>query len=303
MSYAKAWERDQRVWMKSAPLFGSEYKTDWKDHLNYLEADPSFVRSLSDTAVWQSVESQIKAGTNLWRGVILNFHLLETPYATASAPSSQVLTKLESERKQRLQEKVKQLEKIFGVTEEQRALDRYEQIELRKTAEIDSIDSKVARPRFTEHPPLTPDDDIQYEQLRLNTVPVIAVLFDRAPTIDVGMSFDLRKIPQKYYKYFPILPRSFDSLGVKTQRGATPYSDLLAETQRDLSAFSIEYSSNAVSRRADLAIRASTTSPHGIQECPTIPKVDFFLVGPERLLAEAEKRLTIPRLLRITYQH
>ena len=34
MSYAKAWERDQRVWMKSAPLFGSEYKTDWKEHLN-----------------------------------------------------------------------------------------------------------------------------------------------------------------------------------------------------------------------------------------------------------------------------
>ena len=178
MSYAKAWERDQRVWMKSAPLFGSEYKTDWKEHLNYLETDSSFVRSLSDTAVWQNVESQIKAGKNLWRDVILSFHLLETPYATASTPSSQMLAKLESERKQRLQEKVKQLEKVFGVTEEQQALEQYEQIELKKTAEIDSIDSKVARPRFTEHPPLTPDDDIRYEQLRLNTVPVIAVLFD-----------------------------------------------------------------------------------------------------------------------------
>jgi Zn-dependent M16 (insulinase) family peptidase len=121
-------------------------------------------------------------------------------------------------------------------------LEQYEQIELMKTAEIDSIDSKVARPRFTEHPPLTPDDDIQYQQFRLNTVPVIAVLFDRAPTIDVGMSFDLRKIPQKYYKYLPILPRSFDSLGLKTRKGATSYSDLIAETQRDLSAFSIEYS-------------------------------------------------------------
>lgn len=270
MSYAKAWERDQRVWMKSAPLFGSEYKTDWKEHLNYLETDSSFVRSLSDTSVWQNVESQIKAGKNLWRDVILRFHLLETPYATASTPSSHALTKLESERKQRLQEKLKQLEKVFGVTEEQQALEQYEQIELKKTAEIDSIDSKVARPRFTEHPPLTPDDDIRYEQLRLNTVPVIAVLFDRAPTIDVGISFDLRTIPQKYYKYLPILPRSFDSLGLKTQKGATPYSDLLAETQRVMSAFSIEYSSNAASRRADLAIRASTTSPQELQTALTL---------------------------------
>jgi Zn-dependent M16 (insulinase) family peptidase len=270
MSYAKAWERDQRVWMKSAPLFGSEYKTEWKEHLNYLETDSSFVRSLSDTAVWQNVESQIKAGKNPWRAVILRFHLLETPYATASKPSSQMLAKLESERKQRVQEKVKQLERVFGVTEEQQALEQYEQIELKKTAEIDSIDSKVARPRFTDHPPLTPDDDIQFEQLRLSTVPVIAVLFDRAPTIDVGMSFDLRQIPEKYYKYLPILPRSFDSVGLKTQSGATSYSDLLAETQRDLSAFSIEYSSNAASRRADLAIRASTTSPQELQTALTL---------------------------------
>lgn len=270
ISYAKAWERDQRVWMKSAPLFGSEYKTDWKEHLNYLETDSSFVRSLSDKAVWQNVESQIKAGKNLWRDVIQSFHLLDIPYATASTPSSQMLANLESERKQRLQEKVRQLEKVFDVTEEQQALEQYEQIELKKTAEIDSIDSKVARPRFTEHPPLTPDDDIQYQQLRLNTVPVIAVLFDRAPTIDVGMSFDLRKIPLKYYKYLPILPRSFDSLGLKTQKGTTSYSDLLTETQRDLSAFSIEYSSNAASRRADLAIRASTTSPQELQTALTL---------------------------------
>jgi hypothetical protein len=125
---------------------------------------------------------------------------------------------------------------------------------------------------------------------------VIAVLFDRAPTIDVGMSFDLRKIPQKYYKYLPILPRSFDSLGLKTQKGATPYSDLLAETQRDLSAFSIEYSSNAVSRRADLAIRASTTSPQELQAALTLisemlqfSNVDFSTV--DRLRDLVRERL------------
>src|SRR6185312_5779359 len=47
-SLADAWERDQRVWAKSSPLFAAEYKTDWKEHLNYLEANPSFIRSLSD---------------------------------------------------------------------------------------------------------------------------------------------------------------------------------------------------------------------------------------------------------------
>ena len=271
MSYAKAWERNQRVWMKSAPRFDSTYKTDWKEHLNYLEIDPSFVRSLSDTAVWQSVESQIKPGQNVWREVIRTFHLLEMPYATASIPSSQMLSKLESERTKRLQDEVKQLEESFGVSQEQQALSLYQQMEVTKTAEIDRIDSTIALPHFTDHPPLTPDDDVKYEQFGLSGVPVIALFFDGAPTIDVGMSFDLRRIPQKYYKYLPVLPRSFDSLGLKTHDGTTtPYSDLLAAIQRDLTGFSIDYSSNAVSRRADLAIRASTTSPQELQPALTL---------------------------------
>lgn len=270
LSYAKAWQRDQRVWIKSSPLFSSQYKTDWKEHLNYLEMDPSFVRSLSDKSVWETAERQIESGKNLWREVINKSHLLETPYATASVPSPRLLTEMKQEKQRRIQNKLQQLEKNFGISDEQEALARYEQSELKKTAEIDKIESQVARPEFTERPPLTPDDDIQYKQFHLNTVPVIAVLFDGTPTIDVGLSFDLRKIPSKYYKYLPILPRCFDSLGLKTPHGVTSYSGLLAETQRDFSAFSIEYDSNPVSARADLAIRASTGSPQDLQRALTL---------------------------------
>ncbi len=270
LSYAKAWQRDQRVWIKSSPLFSSEYRTDWKEHLNYLEMDPSFVRSLSDKSVWESAERRIKSGKNLWREVINDSHLLETPYATASVPSPRLLAEMERDRQGRIQNKLEQLEKEFGVSDEQEALARYEQSELKKTAAIDKIESQVARPRFTERPPLTPDDDIRYEQFRINTVPVIAVLFDGTPTVDVGLSFDLRKIPSKYYKYLPILPRCFDSLGLKTPNGITSYSDLLADTQRDFSAFSIDYDSNPVSARADLAIRASTVSPEDFERALTL---------------------------------
>jgi len=197
ISYAKAWQRDQGVWIKSSPLFSSEYRTDWKEHLNYLEMDPSFVRSLSDKSVWESVERQIASGRNLWREVIHNSHLLETPYATASVPSPRLMTEMEQESQSRIQNELQQLEKNFGVSDEQEALARYEQSELKKTAEIDKIESQVERPQFIERPPLTPDDDIQYRQFHVNTVPVIAVLFDGTPTIDVGLSFDLRKVPSK----------------------------------------------------------------------------------------------------------
>ncbi len=57
-------------------------------------------------------------------------------------------------------------------------------------------------------------EDVRW--FRLDNVPVIATFVDRAPTIDLGLSFDLRRIPRRYYKYLPILPKCLDSLGLKT---------------------------------------------------------------------------------------
>jgi Zn-dependent M16 (insulinase) family peptidase len=260
MSSAKAWHRSERVWIKSAPRFDTEYKTDWKEYLNYLEMDPSFVRSLSDDTVWENVESQIRPGKNIWRDVVREFHLLDTPYATASVPSPELVTKMDQGRKERIRNRIEQLKKEFGGNDDQQALTQFEQAELKKTVEIDRITAQVKQPKFTDHPPLTADDDIQYRQFQLGTVPVIAVLFERDPTIDVGLSFDLKKIPKRLYKYLPILPRCIDSLGLKTPDRMVSYSDLLAETQKDLNEFSISYETNPTAERANLAIRASVTS-------------------------------------------
>jgi hypothetical protein len=41
-AYSDASHRSEKVWIKNSPLFGLNEKTDWKEHLNYLEIDPSF---------------------------------------------------------------------------------------------------------------------------------------------------------------------------------------------------------------------------------------------------------------------
>lgn len=257
LAYAKAWRRSRRVWMKSAPRFGMTYATEWKEYLEYLEMDPTFVRSISEEAVWNEAETQIRSGKNIWKELVRNFGLLEVPYATASIPSPHLLQEMEKNRKDRIAERVKQLIMEFGAKDEQQALSLFAQQEANKTAEIDKIVARVPRPAFTAHPPLTKDDDIRYSQFHLGQVPVIASFFDRAPTIDVGLSFDLRRIPRKYYKYFPILPRCIDSLGLKTPAGMTSYQDLLARTETEMNDFSIQYEFNPVSHRADLTIRTS----------------------------------------------
>lgn len=261
MSYAKAWRRSQSVWTKSAPQFGLNYETQWKEHLEYLEMDPSFTRSISDEPIWRAVERRMQSGRNIWGGLIRDFHLLEVPYATASVPSEQLLEELDNNRQKRIAAKIKQTMDRFHTDDEQQALARFEQEETIKTKEVDEIAAHVRQPRFTDHPPLTPDDDIRYTQFHLDNVPVIATFFDRAPTIDLGLSFDLRRIPRRYYKYLPILPRCLDSLGLKTADKIISYADLQAQTQTEMNDFSVRYAFSPVSRRADLRIQASTTTP------------------------------------------
>jgi Zn-dependent M16 (insulinase) family peptidase len=269
-SYATTLQRDRRIWIKSSPLFASDYKTDWKEYLNYTEMDPSFVRSLADRSAWQRLQSQIDSGQNLWSGLIRRFHLLDTPYATASIPSEQLLAATEKDSRKRIEDKTNALKESYGITNEDEALIKFEDKELRKTAEIDRIDARVPRPKFTDHPPLTPDDGVQYKQFNLNQVPVIAVFFDGTPTIDFGLSFDLRKIPTKYYKYLPILPRCFDSLGLAEGGRHVSYSDLRTKIQANVSDFSIAYDSNALSGRADLQFRGSTASPQELGAALTL---------------------------------
>ena len=272
-SYARAWRRSEGVWIKNAPGFGSrELKTDWKRHLESMEMDSSFIRSISEKPVWQAIEEQLRSGKNLWRDVIQKFHLLDLPYTTASAPSPQLLARLEKEKQARIKQKTEALVKQYGTNDEQEALLRFQQDELAKTSEIDRIEARVPRPRFTEHPPLTPDDDIQYEQYKLEGVPVISTKFNSTPTIDLGLSFDLRRIPRKYYKYFPVLPRCLDSLGLKKKGLAVPYSELLTKIQQEIYQFSVGYDVSAPSKRAEFTIRLSVTNSEEFQKALTLIK-------------------------------
>src|SRR5262249_888874 len=143
-----------------------------------MEMDSWFIGSLAEEQVWQAIDAELSLGKNLWRDVIQKFHLLDLPYATASAPSPQLLARLEKEKESRIKQKTEALMKQYGTNDEQEALLRFQQDELAKTSEIDRIEARVPRPRFTEHPPLTPDDDIQYEQYELEDVPVISTKFN-----------------------------------------------------------------------------------------------------------------------------
>src|SRR5579864_1748560 len=210
-SHEKAQHRSGSISVRNAPQFGlRNTSAEWKELLDELELDPAFNRSLSEEKVVQTIQAKLDSGENIWTGLIQKFGLLETPYATASQPSPKLLEQQEREREERVAAKIRQMMQHYNTADDQRALSMFEQDELAKTKQVEAIEAKVPRPTFTGHPPMTPDDGIHYQQTKLLDVPVITTTFERPPTIDIGLNFDLRSLPREYYKYLPLLPRFVD---------------------------------------------------------------------------------------------
>jgi len=260
-SYEETLHRSELVWTKNTPGFGAHVaKLDWKWQFDRLAMDSSFVQSVSEEPVWQQVEEELRSGKNIWRDIIERFHLAETPYATATAPSSKLLEQTEKAKQERVEKKTAELMAHYHTADPQVALTKFGEDEDLKTKEIEKLANKVAWPHFTTHPPMTPDDLLQYSQLQINGVPVTASLFDSPPTIDIGLSFDLRRVPRSYHKYFPLFVHCIDSLGLNNNGQTRPYSDIHREIGRLTYAFSTGYEANAMSKRVDFTIRASTTN-------------------------------------------
>jgi Zn-dependent M16 (insulinase) family peptidase len=264
LSDAQDWRRNQTVWIKTPPLFGIDLDAEWKDHLETLELNRSFVRSLSSEPAWQEILGQLQSGKNIWRNVIAKSNLIDKPYATASQPSPQILESMERSKNERFKKKIEELRDQYSAIDDQTALTRFNQAELAKSREIDRIEAKVARPRFTEHPPLTADDEIRYRKFHLGNVPVTASIFERPPTSDIGFAFDIRAIPPKYYRYLPILPRAFDSMGIKRGQSLVSYSDLMEKIHENTTQYTVGYEQNAVSGRVDLVFRLSSIDLAGL---------------------------------------
>jgi Zn-dependent M16 (insulinase) family peptidase len=258
--------RSEDVWTKSPPGFGSTPpKKDWKRYFERLQMDPSFVRSLTQERVWQGIEKELASGRNIWRELIEETHLQAEPYITAGIPSPVLLQEIEKGKQKRVGDEVSRLMAQYGTQDEQGALTRFDEEERTKSQKIDQIEAAVPRPRFTEHPPLVPDAELRYREFRMGEVPVIASVFDRPPTIDIGLSFDLKKIPSRFYKYLPFLPECLTSLGLKKESQLVSHTELSARIQREVYAFSAAYETNPVSKRADFTIRASATSVQEFQ--------------------------------------
>jgi Zn-dependent M16 (insulinase) family peptidase len=258
IAYLTARRRALTVWHTSPPGFGQRrLEATWIDHLELLEREPGGQRSLVWQPYWPRLWAEIESGTNLWRGVIERAGLLEVPYGTAAIPSPALLQQLAQEQQTRLVAALAAIQRRYDTANEQEALRRFEADQTHQHAQPLGVIQPIALPTFTTHPPRMFDDTLSYAQLTIAGVPAVASYIKGASLLEIGLAFDLQAIPNRLYRYLPLLPGLLRSIGVQEDDAVTTSRTFEERTQRDLYRLETRYSTNPEANRYELMITAA----------------------------------------------
>ena len=253
--------KETENYLNTPPMFGfrSGPAGRWVGHLESLEKEPGFRKSLVQKELFSYADSLLGTGNNFWRSLIDQWKVRTIkPYAVGGKPSPDIVQKENEEKAARIAGYIEDFKKKYGVSDEQQALTKYKEEFDRKTAELDSIAAKTPLPHFIDNPPMTLDDQLKYETINLpGNIALGASTFDNMTAATVGMALRIDVIPESLLVYLPLLPSILTDIGVIKDGQVIPYEkmkDLVRNEILDLDArFDIGYQSG----RAELILTAA----------------------------------------------
>ena len=258
LSHLTARQRALTVWHMNPPGFGQRRLDPvWIEHLEALEGEPGFRKSLVWHPYWPQLISEIGAGVNLWRGLIARAGLLGAPHGTAALPTPEMQRRLEREQHTRLDAEVATLRQRYGTTDDQEALRRMAADQPRQHDRLATADQAVVLPGFTASPPHSFDDALEYAQVTIAGVPAVVSTVDGASSAEIGLAFDLRAVPPRLYRYLPLLPGLIRSIGLREDGKATTRQASEDHVPQHLQRLETNYRMHPEVNRYELVIKAS----------------------------------------------
>ncbi|MBL6991383.1 MAG: hypothetical protein ISR65_16490 [Bacteriovoracaceae bacterium] len=268
-SLISSWIKKEKEFISNPPLFGKRRTpTTWVRHFNFLDKNPNFKMSISTISMLKKILSQINDFKNIWPSIIKKAKLKgEVPYIAANYPSEKLYKQLEKQKAQRISLKLSALKSKYQVSSTQEALSRFKVEYDNNTDILDTRDKQIARPPFTPNPPLTRDDFIQYELKKVNGSIPMTVSYFTMPTVEMGLAFDLKKLPSEYFIYLPILPKLFTQLGLIEGSKVTHYSTFNNLLSLDLGGgLKFYYDKNYHSNRYELVAALTLSEPEDLKK-------------------------------------
>ncbi|MDF1544192.1 MAG: hypothetical protein P1R58_03715, partial [bacterium] len=244
--------------LNSPPMFGFRGGPAgrWVNLLMEVESRPGFRKSLVLKDDFAFAEESLTRQNNIWRDYIDSWNLLlQKPYLVGAGPSSEMLDKAAQEKEARLAAYVDEYKSRFETDDAQFAVARYKESFDAKTAELEALKSGDQLPDFVNDPPLTLDEQLQYEQLMLpNNIPLLASTFDNMTSATLSIYMRMDVVPESLLVYLPLLPRVLTDIGVVVNDEVIPFEKMNERLRREVLRLSAGYSAGMQRDRIELTV-------------------------------------------------
>lgn len=220
------------------PMFG--FRTgpagNWLRLMKDIEDEKGFRKSLVFKDRFAFADSLLSQECNPWKVLIDHWRLLTVaPYCMGASPSPDILTKKNDAKQTRLVSYIEDFKRKYGVQDEQEAITKYKKKFDAKTADLEALASKDELPAFTDNPPMTLDDQLQYETITLPSgVPMVASTFENMSSSRVGLALRLDVVPESLLVYVPYLPSVLTDIGVVRDGEVIEYNEMQERLRQEV---------------------------------------------------------------------
>lgn len=250
----------------SPPGFGFRSgRAFWMEHLDLLNKEPGFRKSLTMNAAYAEIEKMIASGEgrNIWHEHIQAWRLLDViPFGIVTRPNPALLKTESEERQARASAEARRLIKEYQIPDspdaEQEALKRYKKEYDAKSAELDKLASEPSHLKFIDKPPLTLDDQLDYKVTQLNGgVQLVASTFDNMTSATTALALRLDGVPESDLFLLTLLPSLMSQTGVIMDGKAVSYEEMQEMLRKEILGVSASLTAEASSGRTELVVQGS----------------------------------------------
>jgi Zn-dependent M16 (insulinase) family peptidase len=245
-------------YLNSPPMFGfrSGAGAGWMSLLTELEKAEGFRKSLVLKEKVAEAEKLIGSGENIWRDYIDRLGILEvTPYAVGTTPDPQMIAASVAAKEGRIRQHVDNFKAKYGVEDDQTAIAKYKEEFDAKTAELEAIAANQTLPEFIENPPLTLDEQLQYETIDLfKGVPLFAATFENMMSATMNLYLKLNVIPESLLVYLPLIPAILTDIGVYDNGQPVNHEEMSERLRTEILNLNAYYDNSFDNKRIELVI-------------------------------------------------
>ena len=231
----------------------------WAGHVRELNKEPGFRKSLTEKPQLAEIETLLAGGKNVWRDYLAQWKITGvTPYVEAAKADSKLAGQEAKEREERAAAEVARLKEKYGVSTDQQAVERYRADYDAATAVIEAAAKAVKPSKFIDKPPMTLDDQLDYQQTKLaGGVPLVASTFDSISSGTTGLALRLDTVPEDRLVYVSLLPALLTRVGVIENGTPVSYEEMTQRLRKEILSLNATFSSNASTDRYELVVRGA----------------------------------------------